>query len=170
MRYLFSLFLVAALCLISQLHADEKADRRNESNSHLRQIAQWALMYANDNRGWTPASIEQLSPYAKDANNESVFDKVIVNPRTGASPGYKLVLEQSRLTKIRNVALTPLLKEVDKSGEIPADTSVAMCDGHVESPAARQLRSQALSRRSDRVDEARNSTKMPLVHSVCSPQ
>lgn len=135
MKYLVTLIVLTimliGLTVLAETPATKPAEVQKATMIKLRQLALGVTMYVNDNRGYLPKQITQLRPYLADGD-ETRFQKFLLNPRTGASPGYLLHVPAERFLKIKHPDKIVLVDELLPNGEVDSGGFAAFMDAHVE--------------------------------------
>lgn len=96
--------------------------------SNMNQIGIGIFLYAEQNQGHLPESLQQLRSVMPQ------MDAMLVNQRTGERPGFVYERPAERFSQIADPARTPLLWEA-RDGRKDEDGSVLYADGHVEARA-----------------------------------
>ncbi len=129
------LLLGLCACFLGGLTALAQSTRpvtpEEKSMSKLRQLAMCVHMYLNENRGYLPTELDQLQPITGITDRDK-FEEFLINPRTGASPGYKLELGGQKISKIKEPAQTVMIEELSSDGKVDQEGLKAFVDGHVE--------------------------------------
>ncbi|MGI6302355.1 MAG: hypothetical protein ACOX52_15070 [Verrucomicrobiota bacterium] len=97
------------------------------SMNNLKHIALAIHMFAADNDGRLPDSLDELKPYLGGQ-----FETILTNPITGQRPGYNYKKPASSLDEIQNPSQTVILWEATASGTPDPNGARGYADGHVE--------------------------------------
>ena len=102
-----------------------------QSLNNLRSLMQGAILYVNENKGYMPASLDQLAPLVGKADGV-VLNKLKTNPRhpeLGTNGYVYLRSPEGRVFKIRPIAERMAIFE---AGDFDKGVGAAFLDGHVE--------------------------------------
>jgi hypothetical protein len=100
--------------------------------SNAKQIALAFLMYAEDNGGFLPMTLEETLPYLGEA--KTLRCPGVAKRASGAASDYRYLGQGLALTRLEKPAQTVLL--ADRPGNHPAALVVGFADGHIETVRA----------------------------------
>lgn len=97
------------------------------AENNMKQLGMAVIMYAEQNNGQLPQSMDDLRTIMGDIN------KVLENVRTNSNPGYIYVPPAKNINEVANPNSTPILYEL-RNGKFDRDGSIMYLDGHIEQP------------------------------------